>query len=269
MTVGEVYEIDHKGGTAVQGKLLGMWEDGEFEWFRFDILDNGGIDEDGRPDPNERYIVDYCQRKTVDYSGIEKATNMPSAYAGKSLEDFNWSFYPGNGADIRVEVTQFLSHFKKYQAEGMGLYLRSNTKGSGKTLLACCIANEVMKRYGMRTKFINTASYVQAVKDGAAQEFKDATILILDDFGVQDESKAWIADVIYELIDHRDGHHLLTIFTSNLPKSSCCNEERTASRVYEMALEIKMPEISVRKVLADMRIKAFKESLNEEHNPWK
>lgn len=263
MTIGEVYEITHKEGCTVQGKLLDMWEDEEFEWFRFDILDNGGIDEHGNPDPNERYIVDYSQRKRPDYSGVEKNTNMPEMYAGKTLDDFKWNFYPGGAMDVRARVEQFMNNFDQYQKEGMGLFLSSNTKGSGKTLLACCIANEIMQRFVMNTKFINMASYIQKTKEKDSDYFAymDATVLVIDDFGVQDETKEWICEKVYDLINYRNSRGKMTIFTSNLRKDKCCAEDRTASRVYEMAIEIKLPEISVRKALADMRIKAFEASL--------
>lgn len=261
MTIGEVYEIEHKEGCTVQGKLLEMWEDEDYEWFKFDILDNGQVDEYGNPDPNQRYIVDYSQKKTVDYSGVEKHTNIPLAYAGKTLADFEWGYYADGAPEVRAEVEKFMRNFHRYQHDGMGLFLTSRTKGSGKTLLACCIANEIMRKFAVRTKFINIASYLQKCRDGDFNEYRDATILVLDDFGVQDDEKEYAREKTYDLVEHRDGNHKTTIFTSNLTKEHCSKFEATASRVYEMAVEIKMPEISVRKVLADMKIKAFKESL--------
>lgn len=263
MTIGEVYEIDHKEGCTVQGKLLEMWEDEDYEWFKFDILDNGQIDEHGNPDPNQRYIVTYSQRKNVDYSGVEKHTNIPLAYAGKTLEDFKWGFYADGAPQVRARVEQFLRNFHTYQDTGMGLFLSSRTKGSGKTLLACCIANEIMHKFAMNTKFINIASYIQKCreKDSDFMDYRNATILVVDDFGVQDDDKEFIREKTYELIDHRNTHKLTTIFTSNCTKENCCKFEATASRVYEMAIEIQMPEISVRRVLADMKIKAFEASL--------
>lgn len=263
MTIGEIYEITHKEGCTVQGRLLEVREDEDYEWFRFDILDNGGIDEHGNPDPNERYIVEYSQRKRPDYSGVEKNTNIPQAYAGKTLDDFKWGFYADGAPEVRREVEKFLRNFRAYQDNGMGLFLTSRTKGSGKTLLACCLANEIVRKFAMNTKFINIASYLQKCreKDSTFMDFRNATILVLDDFGVQDDEKGFDKDKTYDLIDHRSSQNLTTIFTSNLTKDHCSKFEATASRVYQMAVEIQMPEISVRKVLADMKIKAFKESL--------
>lgn len=40
-----------------------------------------------------------------------------------------------------------------FRKQGRGLYIYSNTKGSGKTLLACCLANEVLKKQDVSVKF--------------------------------------------------------------------------------------------------------------------
>lgn len=261
MQLGEVYEITHKDGCTVQGKLLKTWEDEEFEWFRFDILDNGQIDKYGNPDPEYRYIVDYSQRKTADYSGIEKATNMPTAYAGKMMVDFNWGFYPDAG-EQRRQVSMFLDKFRQFLDGGRGVYIYSRTKGSGKTLLASCIGNEVMRRFGIRIKFINVADYIQRVYDKTAEEFNDATVLILDDIGAQNDEKGNAAQILYNLVNQRYSNRRLTIFTSNMPIDKCADDDRTWQRVYEMApVEIKIPEVSVRKSLADRTRRAFMESI--------
>lgn len=264
MQIGEVHEITHNEGLVVKGKLLEMWEDEEFEWFKFDILDNQKYDEFGNPDPNGRYIVDYCQRKEPDYVGIEKHTNMPTQYAGKTRADFNWTFYPDRMAEQQKWIDGFINNYTKFRAGGNGLYIQSRTKGSGKTLLACCIGTEIMRMYGDKLKFINVADYVQKVYDKQAEDFMKATLLILDDIGVQDDSKGNTGSILYDLINYRYGH-LPTIFTSNVDIDHCCADPRTTDRVYEMAtINIKVPEVPVRRHLADRAKKAFLESIGME-----
>ncbi len=38
-----------------------------------------------------------------------------------------------------------------------------NTKGSGKTMLACCIVNEVLKEFDIPVKFISMPEYIELV----------------------------------------------------------------------------------------------------------
>lgn len=271
MQLGEIYEIPHKGGETMHGQLLKTWEDEDFEWFCFAILENSPITEAGWLDESRReswYIADYSQRKTADYAGIEKHTNMPIAYAGKMLQDFNWNYYPGGIPEQRRQVEYFMSKYKQFHEGGKGIYIHSRIRGSGKTLLASCIANEIMRRHMYQVKFINVMDYVQRNYDKddngirATQEFRDATVLILDDIGAQDDDKRDASRILYELVDYRYGNHKTTIFTSNEPIDKCTSEDRTWQRILEMApVEIKLPEVSVRRMLAEMARKAFMESI--------
>ena len=42
-------------------------------------------------------------------------------------------------------------------------YPRKNTKGSGKTMLACCIVNEVLKEFDIPVNFISMPEYIELV----------------------------------------------------------------------------------------------------------
>ena len=73
-------------------------------------------------------------------------SGMPKEYVYKSGRDFIWSYYKGDTAQQKKLVNAFVYNFQNFKREGRGLYIYSATKGTGKTMLSCCIANEILKK---------------------------------------------------------------------------------------------------------------------------
>ena len=107
--VGETYEIPLQDGESVHGKAVTVTEDEFGEFVRYDILEYGGVLEDGSPNPDERYISqEYYYPKALDISGIEKNTEMPLEYADKSYyEDFMWAMYQTDVTEPRQIVEEY------------------------------------------------------------------------------------------------------------------------------------------------------------------
>lgn len=186
-------------------------------------------------------------------------SGMPDAYMAKTGKDFDWSVY---GDDAGVQTTKdllnsFIVYFRSYEIKGKCLYISSKTKGSGKTLLSCCTANEAIKRYGINVKFISMSDYLQKVADKsetAKEEVKtirEATLLIVDDIGATTENKEWMQDAIFRLVDFRYKRKLVTIYTSNVEILDLKCGDRAVERIYEDAMPIKLPEVNVRRMKAD------------------
>ncbi|MFR5730164.1 ATP-binding protein [Blautia stercoris] len=186
-------------------------------------------------------------------------SGMPDAYMAKTGKDFDWSVY---GDDAGVQTTKdllnrFIMEFRHQEIAGRGLYIYSWTKGSGKTLLACCIANEVIKRYDINVKFISMSDYLQKVADKsetAREEVKairEATLLIVDDIGATTTYKDWDREKILALVDFRYKRKLLTIYTSNVESLELKCGDRAVERIYADTLDIKLPEVNVRRMKAD------------------
>ena len=68
---------------------------------------------------------------------------IPFKYMDKRGNDFNWSVYRCDVSSQKEIVNAFVSKFEKFRSESKGLYIYSKVKGSGKTMLACCILNEL------------------------------------------------------------------------------------------------------------------------------
>lgn len=214
--------------------------------------------------PERPYITQpYYYPKTKDYSGIESTTGMPRDYAGKTLEDFNWDVYRQDVSANQKIISDFMFRFDEFLRQNLGLYIYSKTKGSGKTLLSCCIGNEIIQKRGLNVKFVNIADYIQLARNREADDLKNATVLIIDDIGAQDEKHDWIAELTFGLINYRYEKQKLTVFTSNLDPDGCSKDDRIVSRIDSMTLPIKLPEVPVRKNTSNARKQAFLRSLNE------
>lgn len=204
---------------------------------------------------DEYDLQPYWISEYQDFSYRLDLTGMPDAYRGKLVNAFRWDQY--GDADLSYQMDLIDSYLMEFMGmfmpRSMGLYIYSHTKGSGKTLLACCIGNEIAKRYGVSVKFITAADYLGIVKDKneeAKDAIKNCSLLILDDFGVQGD-KDWITETFFALINKRNTNLCSTIITSNLPIENDKVDDRIVSRIYDMCYEVRLPEVSVRHRMAD------------------
>lgn len=188
-------------------------------------------------------------------------SGIPVEYVYKRGSDFKWDYYGDETEMIKKIANSFVARYEEFRRSGRGLYICSQTKGSGKTLLACCLANEVMERYNAVVKFIQVLDYIDLIKkkgegvSEAAEEqkrsLKECSLLILDDMGVQTERQEWINNALFSLIDERYRNILPTIYTSNLPMERASGDDRIQSRIYGTSIPILLPEVSIRDRLAD------------------
>ena len=200
--------------------------------------------------PDERILQDQI-------AGRQSRSWMPKEFAYKTARDFDWTQYGGDIEYQKKVANAFVINFNKFRSQGRGLYIHSTTKGSGKTMLACCIANEVLKSNDIPVKFISMPEYIELVRDkseGAKTKISailDSVLLILDDVGTVAEDKDWILNAIFRLVNRRHNDLLPTIYTSNVSIENLKCGERAVSRIYEDSIPLKMPEISIRRKKAD------------------
>lgn len=194
-----------------------------------------------------------------------KFAEIPEMYKGCGWKGLRSSVYL-NGESKKVfvqagkSIRGWYDALLKMQEVGMGLYLHSESKGSGKTLAACVLANEIMENYGKVVKFTTALKILSEIKvtwDGSGEDEKKliddlsrVEILIIDDFGAT-SNKDWINDRFYEIINNRYTSRKITIFTSNYCISRLNYDERITNRILERSLEIPFPEESVREHIAE------------------
>ncbi|MBD5463650.1 MAG: ATP-binding protein [Lachnospiraceae bacterium] len=177
---------------------------------------------------------------------------MPFNFIGLKGKDFNWDIYGKDIKKAKNYVNNFILKFEQFLERGIGLYIYSSTKGSGKTMLSCCILNEISDRYPISVKFINALDLLEMTKQGykgdEPEELRPlytSSVLVIDDIGVQ-MAKDWINTIFYRLINVRYTERLVTIYTSNIATDALKMDERIIDRIESTTYLVELPEVPVR-----------------------
>lgn len=192
---------------------------------------------------------------TKEESEFRKVRSMiPFNFIGLKGKDFNWDIYRKDVKKAKRYVNNFILKFEQFRKQGMGLYIYSATKGSGKTMLSCCILNEISDRYPVSVKFINALDLLEMTKQGYKGEEPEelrplyaASVLVIDDIGVQ-MAKDWINTVFYRLINVRYTDRLITVYTSNIATDALNMDERIIDRIESTTYLVELPEVPVRQM---------------------
>lgn len=192
----------------------------------------------------------------------KRKARLPEIMQEATMDDFDWTLYKDSeGRMIDTDrkqqfVTSFLTQFKLWEDKGVGLYVSSRIRGSGKTFLASAICNELMTDKLVDVRFVS-ASELIAIDAGEYKEQNittktliDAQLLVIDDLGQKNTGQGWIEDVLYRIIDARMNKKKLMIVTSNYKLGELEFDNRIVDRLNKMLQPIDLPEISVRTIKA-------------------
>lgn len=176
---------------------------------------------------------------------------IPFEFLGLTGKDFDWSKYETDITGARNVANKYIMSYNDFKEKGIGLYICSAAKGSGKTMLACCLANEITKRYHGTVKFINVLDFLELIKKASTegdnlQQLYEAGLLIIDDIGVQ-SSKEWSDSALYRLINDRYVNKRPTIYTSNILIDQLKMDERIIDRIDSTTCIVNLPNEAIRK----------------------
>lgn len=185
---------------------------------------------------------------------------IPDSFKNNQMENFKLGVYKtieGRNTASRAckQIKTYMDEFDTAKINGLGLYLFSRTKGSGKTRMAASIANKLVQSYPV--KFAVSGEILNEIKrtyDKASEvsesklldDLVDTEILFIDDFGM-DTASPWVNDKFYHIINERYINKKVTFFTSNLPVEQLKYDDRISNRVQGMTYQIPFPEESVRR----------------------
>lgn len=223
------------------------------------------------PDYGEATFLDSGDGRESVYRADPKErinrSMMPTEYMDKTGADFDWSLYEQEiGAQKKI-VNAFVTRYAEFEKDGRGLYISSRAKGTGKTYLACILANEITRRRPFSVKFMTTVDLIELIKsrDETDKQVMDGLyscrLLILDDIGAQDTDQKWINEAIFRLIDYRYREKRPVIFTSNCDAEKLSGDERIADRISAMTIPLKMPEVKIRRKIAERASGEFLKSV--------
>lgn len=193
-----------------------------------------------------------CRAPRIRLENTRKAfrdAEIPRKYLWKFREDFKIVKPEANRIIGSVGTIDDKNFDEKWN---VGFYLWGPA-GSGKTLLAAIILQELMLKYGQRGRFIDLSrQFFQRLKQsydvsdesyGSAGRILEDLIavpfLVIDDFGVQRNTE-WESETLYNLIDSRYSEERIIIVTSNctIDEYKKIAQGRIYSRIIEMCTSI-------------------------------
>ncbi|MGG3798012.1 ATP-binding protein [Metabacillus fastidiosus] len=201
------------------------------------------------------------------------AAKLPEEFSEATIRSFDIEIYDSQVSKERAATakriaTNFIKKFDLMQEQGKGLYLYSQTKGSGKTRLAASILNALLKVHDKPDKpltmyYSSTADLLAEIKktfnpdsqtkmSDVIDSIKNVAVLVLDDIGVEKVGE-WVEETFTRILDYRLQNHKVTIFTSNLEINELDEkypQGRISSRIEKMTFPVQMPEEKIRSKLA-------------------
>lgn len=216
----------------------------------------------------------YCnggEKKIIE--NVRERANIPATYYDADINSFKWDIYAddkGNVIDISQQkkyIDSFIFDFEKWQEKGLGLFIYSKARGTGKTFLASCICNSLMVKYKLTTKFVSESDLIDLARQEPRQGEKpvietlcECKVLVIDDIGAKNTGAEWLNDILFKIIESRYQNKLVTIFTSNMKINELQIDDRVSSRIDKISQLIPLPEYSYRnKQSHDEKIEFYKE----------
>ncbi len=219
--------------------------------------------------------VKECEcRKELLTNNKVKFANIPEAFKDLRLSSFSTAYYQDKESinQIVSVIKEYLTSIQDMKADGIGLYIWSRTKGSGKTRLATSLANELIYEHDMNVKFITSMDIIAEIRatwdkeanftsESKLMEYLTTVeVLVIDDFGTETH-KDWIDDKFYQIINTRYVNKLITLFTSNDSLNNSAYDERITSRITERSYQLHFPEQSIREGIALAKQKQLEEKI--------
>lgn len=203
-----------------------------------------------------------------------KDSRLPVNLQKCTFDNFRFKYYAKNCLDLvnGISYYEVAKHafeaaqgfVKRFSVDpGTDGLLFTGEVGSGKTFLACCIANNLLKK-GKPVLFAVVPDLLDEIRStydtgrntDELTEFdlldkaRQVPLLILDDLGAHNYTE-WTRNKIYSIINYRLNHRLPVIVTTNISPEDLEGYlgERTTSRLLEMCRPFRL--------LVDMDIRAI------------
>ncbi len=228
--------------------------------------DRGIVYEDG-----QARVCSCMQQKRLET--MFRHARISGEYRDKRFGDFSLDYYPGTplgdgqgslksrARDCLAAARRFVDDVSSGDLNARGMYIYGSV-GSGKTLLAACIANELIHRK-VGVLFVVVPDLLDELKATFSlrsekeeitlmDSIRNAPVLILDDLGMHNYSE-WTAGRIYNIVNYRVNQGLPTVMTSNFSLGELAHhlDERTSSRIVQLCKVYRL------EVDQDIRVKRY------------
>lgn len=166
---------------------------------------------------------------------------------------YTFENYQGKENQSLIIAKNFVKDYEEIKKENIGLLFYGSV-GSGKTYLACSIANALIEQYQVRVKIRNFAQIINELQKGGFDLDKNAyieslvntSVLILDDLGIERDT-SYAKEQVYNIVNNRYLKQKPTIFTTNLSYDTIvnCTESVEYQRIYSRIIEMCIPVMVV------------------------
>lgn len=205
----------------------------------------------------------------------EQAENMrsrsgiPQRFIKARWNDFRWSYYGGREVSARpFRIAQaYIARNEYFREENKGLYILGKASGSGKTMLACVLANEIMAKYSCSVKYTDQEHYFSLLRSdekAARDEIKaiqNCSVLFFD--GFSNCSTSFQREQLLKLIEIRQKVGYSTCYISCLSPDRVQLDEsyKANDLINSNSLGVRIPDVQVRAVIAAEDNKRFESTL--------
>lgn len=190
------------------------------------------------------------------------------AFPNSTLENFTFSNAKDKQETLEkmgVDITEIMHNaanyvrkFEEFEKDNIGLLFHGSV-GTGKTFVACCIANALLDRQYMvifkNFSDISNELFGSLDKSAYMKQFSQCSLLILDDFSMERDTQ-YMNEVIFNVIDTRYRAGKPLIITTNIKPTlnTDLTHQRIYSRISEMCIPIKFKQEDIRqKISVDKR----------------
>lgn len=165
-------------------------------------------------------VDNYCKKIVLKNRAkilLEKS-RIDKRFCLRTFENFN--AYDHITTTAKTKALNYANNIEKYLETGTNLIIEGAGKvGTGKTHLACAIAQAVMQK-GIPAKFINVVSLIAEIKESfQIKNFTDVEVLIIDDLG-KEKGTEWVCETVYGIINKRYEQMKPTIITTEKPMAA-------------------------------------------------
>ena len=172
-----------------------------------------------------------------------------------SMREWSYTFenYQGEENQSLMIAKNFVEDYEKMKKENIGLLFYGSV-GSGKTYLACSIANSLIEQYQISVKIRNFAQIINELqkssfdfdKNAYIESLVNTSVLILDDSGIERDT-SYAKEQVYNIVNSRYLKQKPTIFTTNLSYDTIqnCKDSVEYQRIYSRIIEMCIPVMVV------------------------
>ena len=179
----------------------------------------------------------------------------------------DWTFENDNGRSPQMHYAhRYVEQWQTMRSENLGLLLWGGV-GTGKSFLAGCIANALMKqevpvRMTNFARILNELNSSFSGRNDVVDKLCRYPLLIIDDFGME-RGTEYALEQIYNIVDSRYRSRKPLIVTTNLTLDEIRHPQDTPhTRIYDRLLEMCIPisciGMSFRKETAQEKMERLK-----------